>query len=109
MRYRYFLYEFLFNCSEPLKVGDRDGRSCKRDYPYVYYNGKYDSCLWFWYTGCDGNKNRFISIQECENFCRHPRGKYHIAETLKLTCPHLTTVFTINISGIFLSGKLGLD
>ncbi|CAD0199216.1 unnamed protein product [Chrysodeixis includens] len=35
-----------------------------------YYDAQLDACLSFMYNGCDGNKNNFASLVECERHCK---------------------------------------
>ncbi|XP_069360607.1 papilin isoform X3 [Maniola hyperantus] len=35
-----------------------------------FYDSTTDSCSQFTYSGCDGNENRFNSLEECERQCR---------------------------------------
>uniref|UniRef100_UPI00398EBC1C collagen alpha-6(VI) chain-like n=1 Tax=Pristiophorus japonicus TaxID=55135 RepID=UPI00398EBC1C len=37
-----------------------------------FFNNKVKGCTRFWYGGCEGNKNRFDTRQECENLCLKP-------------------------------------
>lgn len=51
-------------CSDPRDVGP-----CRGYFPKVYYDAAEGRCLDFAYGGCEGNGNRFSSVQECENIC----------------------------------------
>lgn len=33
------------------------------------YNAKTRKCEELWYNGCLGNKNRFVTLEECRSFC----------------------------------------
>uniref|UniRef100_A0A158PKP8 Kunitz/Bovine pancreatic trypsin inhibitor domain protein n=1 Tax=Angiostrongylus costaricensis TaxID=334426 RepID=A0A158PKP8_ANGCS len=51
-------------CTEPLRVGD-----CKQSIRQFWYNAETRSCESFFYTGCQGNNNRFDSLNECQSYC----------------------------------------
>ena len=53
-------------CSQPYEPGP-----CLGEFVRYYYNQINGECRQFNYTGCKGNKNRFTSMEECENVCRH--------------------------------------
>ena len=38
--------------------------------PVVYYDANSRECYYFQYGGCDGNANRFKTIEECEETCK---------------------------------------
>ncbi|XP_050404291.2 papilin isoform X8 [Patella vulgata] len=38
---------------------------------FYYFDTKSISCSPFWYGGCGGNDNRFATIDECKEACRH--------------------------------------
>ncbi|XP_068234682.1 papilin isoform X9 [Palaemon carinicauda] len=42
---------------------------CDETLPRWYYDSAEERCMPFYYTGCDGNINRFISRGECEATC----------------------------------------
>uniref|UniRef100_A0A131XFZ7 BPTI/Kunitz inhibitor domain-containing protein n=1 Tax=Hyalomma excavatum TaxID=257692 RepID=A0A131XFZ7_9ACAR len=57
-------------CKLPLKKG----RKCEKSGALMYYfDQKKQECDLFYYEGCDGNANRFSSVQECEVTCRGKR------------------------------------
>ncbi|WKY03565.1 hypothetical protein Q1695_004932 [Nippostrongylus brasiliensis] len=67
-------------CTEPLRVGD-----CKQSVKQYWYNAETRTCEGFIYTGCQGNNNRFNSMNECHRFCRNvhaepkcPHGRAYI-------------------------------
>lgn len=51
-------------CNDPRDVGP-----CKGYFVKAYYDTAQGRCLEFAYGGCDGNGNRFSSIEECESVC----------------------------------------
>ncbi|CAD6192838.1 unnamed protein product [Caenorhabditis auriculariae] len=53
-------------CTEPLRVGD-----CKQSVRQFWYNAETRTCESFLYTGCQGNNNRFNSLNECQSYCRN--------------------------------------
>ncbi|KAK6183298.1 hypothetical protein SNE40_010804 [Patella caerulea] len=38
---------------------------------FYYFDTKSISCSPFWYGGCGGNDNRFATVEECKEACRH--------------------------------------
>ena len=46
-----------------------DGGPCEAYSEQYFYNSTSEACEKFIYGGCDGNKNRFPSIGECERTC----------------------------------------
>ena len=50
---------------------DKDaGSSCQNTAEtHYYYNYKSKKCEPFSYKGCDGNMNRWPTLQECQEFC----------------------------------------
>lgn len=64
-----FLFFFLSHsidkiCAEPKDVG-----ICKAEFPRFYYNPETSQCEKFYYGGCEGNKNNFVTKEECEDAC----------------------------------------
>ncbi|CAJ0579630.1 unnamed protein product, partial [Mesorhabditis spiculigera] len=53
-------------CTEPLRVGD-----CKQSVRSFWYNAETRQCESFMYTGCQGNNNRFSSLNDCQSFCKN--------------------------------------
>ncbi|GAB6024683.1 Cytochrome P450 4V2 [Chamberlinius hualienensis] len=51
-------------CRLPKEVG-----SCQKLVDSSFYNSKTGECERFTYSGCDGNKNRFNSLEECRKRC----------------------------------------
>uniref|UniRef100_A0A182J8P5 Papilin n=1 Tax=Anopheles atroparvus TaxID=41427 RepID=A0A182J8P5_ANOAO len=49
-----------------------EGR-CSESIPRFYYDSRAHACYTFNYTGCEGNGNRFVSAEECEQNCVHRR------------------------------------
>ena len=43
--------------------------SCFGYWVQFFYNSTSEACEEFIYTGCDGNKNRFSSVNDCEKKC----------------------------------------
>ncbi|XP_067942908.1 kunitz-type serine protease inhibitor 6-like [Watersipora subatra] len=51
-------------CSRPLNVG-----YCSARLPRYYYNSATGRCQLFYYGGCGGNSNNFMTMQECQTSC----------------------------------------
>ena len=51
-------------CKQETEVGPCDGK-----FPRWFYNIHERVCDLFFYGGCDGNENRFISKDDCEEMC----------------------------------------
>nr|CDJ97356.1 unnamed protein product [Haemonchus contortus] len=67
-------------CTEPLRVGD-----CKQSVRQFWYNAETKTCESFLYTGCQGNNNRFHTLNECQSYCKNinaepkcPQGRAYI-------------------------------
>ena len=56
-------------------------------YERWYYHNKDGICKLMNYTGCQGNANRFLTKEECENSCKH-EAKLIFAQT-KCTLPYM--------------------
>ncbi|KAH9505502.1 hypothetical protein Btru_057462 [Bulinus truncatus] len=52
-------------CSLPVEPG-----KCFGYFEMFYYDSESDSCKDFIYGGCQGNENRFVSLEECEELCK---------------------------------------
>ena len=68
--------EELDVCSQPYEPGP-----CRGTYIRYFYDQTVGECREFNYTGCKGNKNRFSSLEACENSCRH---KAQLAKAKKI-------------------------
>ncbi|KAH8860030.1 Kunitz-type serine protease inhibitor conotoxin Cal9.1a [Schistosoma japonicum] len=51
-------------CLEPIESG-----SCRASIQMYAFNVDQWRCISFIYGGCDGNSNRFASVEECEATC----------------------------------------
>ena len=51
-------------CSLPMVVGP-----CEALFPSWFYNSDSEECESFNYGGCEGNGNRFDSLEACESTC----------------------------------------
>ncbi|CBY07598.1 unnamed protein product [Oikopleura dioica] len=51
-------------CDLPMDVGP-----CRAAMPVFYFNGATQQCEQFFYGGCQGNDNRFLTKEECESTC----------------------------------------
>ncbi|XP_053099109.1 BPTI/Kunitz domain-containing protein-like [Hemicordylus capensis] len=59
----------LPRCYEPKKVG-----RCAAFLPRFFYNQTMGHCEYFIYRGCQGNGNRFSTLEECQEICRKGGG-----------------------------------
>lgn len=51
-------------CLLPTEVGP-----CRALIPRFTYNPATDTCESFFYGGCDGNANNFVTVEECQDAC----------------------------------------
>uniref|UniRef100_A0A3Q3K3E9 BPTI/Kunitz inhibitor domain-containing protein n=1 Tax=Monopterus albus TaxID=43700 RepID=A0A3Q3K3E9_MONAL len=51
-------------CLLPMEEG-----SCGRYTLRWYFNNQVQACRPFIYSGCEGNNNRFLHLEECEQVC----------------------------------------
>jgi len=52
-------------CSLPPQIG-----SCRAAFQMFYYDGESKECKPFIYGGCEGNENRFETMEECTKTCK---------------------------------------
>ncbi|XP_024275402.1 kunitz-type protease inhibitor 1b isoform X1 [Oncorhynchus tshawytscha] len=52
------------HCLVPKKVGH-----CRGAFPRWHYNGASEKCEEFIFGGCKGNRNNYLSLQECSDAC----------------------------------------
>lgn len=64
-------------CALPIDVG-----SCEGQHPHYFYDQSSDTCQLFYFSGCQGNANRFSSLEDCETKCRRT------PPLLTTTAPH---------------------
>lgn len=53
----------------------KDGGTCSNYTVKYFFDLEYGGCSRFWYSGCDGNDNRYDSVEECKSTCEAPTGK----------------------------------
>ncbi|XP_021693567.1 papilin isoform X5 [Aedes aegypti] len=53
----------------------KDMGTCHNYTVKYFFDVEYGGCGRFWYGGCDGNKNRFDTAEDCKNVCEMPDGK----------------------------------
>nr|XP_029723407.1 papilin-like isoform X4 [Aedes albopictus] len=53
----------------------KDMGTCHNYTVKYFFDVEYGGCGRFWYGGCDGNKNRFDTAEDCKNVCEMPEGK----------------------------------
>ena len=56
-------------CSEPEVTGS--GKNFSVNW---FFNVEEGRCIRFWYSGEDGNRNRFADQESCQKVCVHPPG-----------------------------------
>ncbi|XP_026795015.3 collagen alpha-4(VI) chain isoform X2 [Pangasianodon hypophthalmus] len=60
---------------------DKDtGRVCSSYESSWYYDRNTRKCTHFWYGGCEGNDNRFLTETECEETCRGLDGQVFLQD-----------------------------
>lgn len=47
----------------------KDEGVCAANVTRYYFNARYTKCETFRYTGCGGNNNNFVSMEDCERVC----------------------------------------
>ncbi|XP_067327260.1 actinia tenebrosa protease inhibitors-like [Anolis sagrei] len=70
---------YLYRCTLPKKKG-----RCRGSLPRFYFNFKTKKCEEFLYGGCRGNKNNFLTQQECFEKCEDQSYSY------RCTLPKIT-------------------
>uniref|UniRef100_A0A1A9ZNB1 BPTI/Kunitz inhibitor domain-containing protein n=1 Tax=Glossina pallidipes TaxID=7398 RepID=A0A1A9ZNB1_GLOPL len=50
------------------------GRRCTGGQFFWSYDASANSCVKFYYLGCSGNENRFVTQQQCELLCKRAEG-----------------------------------
>lgn len=55
---------------------EKEAGHCKALMHRFFYNSKTEQCEEFNYGGCGGNKNNFMTLEECQNFCPAAAAKY---------------------------------
>ncbi|XP_045537794.1 papilin isoform X3 [Papilio machaon] len=75
-------------CRLPMRAGP-----CDQSLMRWFYDPSTDSCSQFTYGGCEGNANRFESLEECESRCKttRPEPKTSTTTTTSTTTPATTT------------------
>lgn len=68
---KFILTITLDYCSLPRVQGN-----CTEKQPRWYYDTPQRRCMPFYYTGCNGNRNNFISKEACETDCPREVRKY---------------------------------
>ncbi|CAJ0573076.1 unnamed protein product, partial [Mesorhabditis spiculigera] len=51
-------------CIQPVQVGD-----CHAQHSRYFYDRNTDTCQPFYYSGCKGNANNFLSLDDCQRLC----------------------------------------
>eukprot|EP01084_Bolivina_argentea_P061123 111724_1 len=50
---------------------------CKSNKPRYYHNATSQTCILFFWGGCGGNDNRFVTQEECQNVCGNVQNYTH--------------------------------
>ncbi|KAG9470170.1 hypothetical protein GDO78_018729 [Eleutherodactylus coqui] len=53
----------------------KDEGSCSASVPRFYFNIESKACEEFTYTGCGGNSNNFVRIEDCNKVCKKGNKK----------------------------------
>ena len=61
-------FQFQADCLLPKYV--QGARGCMAFFPMYHYDYEIDECVKFIYGGCNGTKNVFYHLQECEKACK---------------------------------------
>lgn len=56
-------------CYESYTAGN-----CSQNIPAWAFDANSGRCINFFYTGCDGNDNKFVSEEQCQRTCGQFRG-----------------------------------
>lgn len=57
-------FKYVAKCALPKEMG-----KCEEKKARWYFTQSDNKCMPFYYTGCDGNKNSFVSLEDCEEQC----------------------------------------
>ncbi|XP_028158405.1 kunitz-type U19-barytoxin-Tl1a-like isoform X1 [Ostrinia furnacalis] len=64
-RTRIDIWNWDYWCQLQPKMGN-----CSQSMIRFYYDAQIDQCVTFTYTGCNGNKNNFATVTDCERYCK---------------------------------------
>lgn len=67
----FFYKKKLEKCSLAKETGDCTGKHARWSFDKTE-----NKCMPFYFTGCKGNDNSFVSFEECENNCPKKIGKF---------------------------------
>ncbi|KAM3830460.1 carboxypeptidase inhibitor SmCI-like [Vipera latastei] len=65
MKKHFYPESMLQMCDQPLDVGP-----CNENFPRFYYNRTTKTCKPFKFGGCNGNRNNFLSHEDCVHECK---------------------------------------
>ncbi|XP_066559981.1 kunitz-type protease inhibitor 2 isoform X2 [Amia ocellicauda] len=76
---------------------------CRGAFPSFYFDPRTQNCLPFIYGGCQGNQNRYSSVEECMSRCQGKQGHFdgHFGHW-----NHLTPAFIMATALAVMSGML---
>lgn len=69
-------------CSLPKDMGTCNNFTVKH-----FFDTEYGGCSRFWYGGCEGNDNRFDSLEECKVVCEEPPNEQDACHLPKVKGP----------------------
>ncbi|KAM4627346.1 kunitz-type protease inhibitor 2 [Polymixia lowei] len=63
--------EYKEHCS-----ADSDPGPCRAAFPMFYFQPSSGTCQTFIYGGCHGNKNRYVTLEDCMSRCTGTQGRF---------------------------------
>lgn len=61
---------------ENICMQDVNTGKCTEAHLRFFYDRRVNTCRLFYYTGCGGNANNFVTEDECQRRCRN--GKFNV-------------------------------
>ena len=90
---------FSDTCSLPAVTG-----RCRGRFQRYYYNKDRAECLQFVYGGCEGNKNNFNTIDDCERECAYGTSGMSAIVLIHFCPPSLHQLFQTFIYSLYSAG-----
>lgn len=79
-------------CSLPRAQG-----SCQERLPRWFFDASENRCMPFYYSGCEGNNNRFETRDVCETVCPPKIGEWSLFKSKTLQSAHIFSVYSIQL------------